>query len=49
MEAVLDLYAEPGDSKRPRVCFDEKPVQLIAETREPLLLAPGQPARFDTE
>src|SRR3954469_23601866 len=29
MEDVLDLYAEPPDPKRPIVCFDESPVQLI--------------------
>lgn len=49
MEDVLDLYAEPYDPKRPVVCFDEKSLQLIAETRLPLPLAPGPPERFDTE
>lgn len=33
MEDVLDLYAEPYDSLRPVVCFDERPVQLVDETR----------------
>src|SRR5271170_4745433 len=36
MEDVLDLYAEPPDPKRPVVCFDESPVQLIGETRQPI-------------
>jgi hypothetical protein len=49
MEDVLDLYAAPPDPTRPRVCFDERPVQLIGETRVPLPTAPGQPARFDYE
>ncbi len=49
MEDLLDLYAEPPDPKRPRVCFDERPVQLIGETRVPLPPAPGQPARYDYE
>ena len=31
MEDVLDLYAEASDPKRPVVCFDESPVQLIGE------------------
>jgi transposase len=31
MEDVLDLYAEAPDPKRPVVCFDESPVQLIGE------------------
>ena len=29
MEDVLDLYAEAPDPKRPVVCFDESPTQLI--------------------
>ena len=33
MEDVLDLYAEPPDPKRPVVCFDESPTQLIAGVR----------------
>jgi len=49
MEEVLDLYAEPADPARPRVCFDERPVQLVAETRPPVSVAPGQPARVDYE
>jgi DDE superfamily endonuclease len=49
MEDVLDLYAEPYDSRRPVVCFDEQPVQLIAETRVPAPVRPGQPARHDYE
>jgi hypothetical protein len=49
MEDLLDLYAEPPDPQRPRVCFDERPVQLIGETRVPLPTAPGQPARYDYE
>lgn len=49
MEAVLDLYAEPSDPKRPRVCFDEATKQLVSEVREPLPAAPGQPARYDYE
>ena len=31
MEDVLDLYAEAHDPKRPVVCFDESPTQIIAE------------------
>ena len=49
MEDVLDVYALPYDPKRPVVCFDESPVQLIAETRKPLPPKPGQPERFDYE
>jgi hypothetical protein len=49
MEDVLDLYARAYDPKRPQICFDEKSVQLIAETRQPLPSKPGQPQRFDYE
>jgi hypothetical protein len=49
MEDVLDLYAEPYDTRRPKVNFDEKSVQLIAETRTSLPAQPGQPARIDYE
>ncbi len=49
MEEVLDLYEQPYDPKRPVVCFDEVPRQLIAETRRPLPARPGQPQRYDYE
>lgn len=46
---MLDLYEEPYDEKRPTVCFDERPCQLLAELREPLPRAPGRPERHDHE
>lgn len=49
MEDVLDVYEQPYDPKRPVVCFDESPRQLIAEVRAPLPVQPGTPARQDTE
>lgn len=49
MESVLDLYAEPPDEKRPVVNFDEAMKQLVADTREPVPMKPGQPARQDYE
>ena len=49
MEDVLDLYAEPYDAVRPVVCFDELPVQLVAERRAALPPRPGRPARYDDE
>lgn len=49
MEDVLDLYAEAPDEKRPVVCFDETPRQLIGEARVPVVAKPGKPARFDYE
>jgi transposase len=49
MEDVLDLYAETPDPKRPVVCFDESPTQLIGEVRQPIPTAPGRPRRYDYE
>jgi hypothetical protein len=49
MEDVLDLYAEPYDRRQPVVCFDELPVQLVAEVRAPLAAVPGRVAREDYE
>src|SRR5829696_2813454 len=49
MEDVLDLYAEAPDPRRPVVCFDETPRQLIGEARVPIRAAPGKPRRVDYE
>ena len=49
MEDVLDLYAEAPDPERPVVCFDESPVQLIGEVRQPIPAQPGQLERYDYE
>jgi transposase len=49
MEDVLDLYAEAPDPQRPVVCFDESPVQLIGEVRQPIPAEPGQFERYDYE
>ena len=49
MEDVLEVYHRPHDPDRPLVCLDETSKQLVAETREPLPMRRGQPARFDYE
>lgn len=49
MEEVLDLYQEPYDPARPVVCFDERPYQLVSETRTPVPAVPGRPQRYDYE
>src|SRR5438132_1076006 len=46
---VLDLYAEAPDPKRPVICFDESPTQLIGEVRQPIPAEPGQIERYDCE
>lgn len=47
MEDVLDVYKRPYDSNHPVVCFDERPKQLIAETRTPIPMSSGKPLRYD--
>jgi hypothetical protein len=49
MEDVLDVYQRPRDPKRPLVCVDEKPVQLLADAREGLPAKPGSAAKRDYE
>jgi transposase len=49
MEDVLALYAELPDVRRPVVCFDETPRQLIGEARVPTRAEPGKRARYDYE
>ncbi len=49
MEDVLEVYHRPHDPNRPLVCLDETSKQLVAETRQPLPMQPGQPARYDYE
>ena len=49
MEQVLDLYAEPPDSERPVVCFDEACKELHADVKPPLPARPGRPRCEDYE
>jgi hypothetical protein len=49
MEDILDVYTQETDVKRPLVCMDECPKQLIGETRTPIPAKPGETERFDTE
>ena len=49
MEMVLDVYKRPYDPRHPVVCMDESPRQLIAETKTPVAVLPGKPARHDYE
>src|SRR5712664_1981245 len=47
MEDVLAVYTRPRDGNCPLVCLDETSKQLIAETRVPVPMKAGRPARFD--
>ena len=49
MEALLELYREPYDARRPVVCMDEASKQLIAETRMAVPMQASQPGRYDYE
>ena len=49
MEDVLDIYELPYDEKYPVVCMDEKPYQLLGESREPLPMIPGNDRKIDSE
>jgi hypothetical protein len=49
MEDVLAVYTRPHDANRPLVCLDETAKQLTAETRAPMPMVPGRPARHDYE
>ena len=49
MEEVLETYAKPYDWKRPVLCMDEQPVQLIKETRKPIEGTSKHPRRVDYE
>jgi hypothetical protein len=49
MENLLEVYTRPVDARRPLVCMDELPVQLVAESRQPRPARPGRKARYDYE
>jgi hypothetical protein len=49
LEDILDLYAQPSDSLRPRLCIDERPCQLLAEVIAPVPAKPGKVAKQDYE
>jgi len=48
MEQVLQVYARRHDPRRPVVCMDEQPRQLIRETRGPITASDGH-RRIDHE
>ncbi len=47
MEDMLHLYELPYDPKRPLICVDERPCQLIDDILVPLPMEPGQSKRED--
>jgi len=49
MEDILAVYKRPRDEDCPLVCLDEASKQLLADTRPPIPMKPGQPERGDYE
>jgi len=49
MEDVLAVYERPYDEQRSVVCMDEKPYQLLGETREPIPMKRGSIRHEDSE
>jgi len=49
MEDVLSLYQLPSNQKRPVICLDELPFQMLGEKVAPLLMKSGSLKKFDYE
>ena len=49
MEDVLEIYHLPYNEKRPVICLDELPFQLLGEKVEPILMKAGKEKKFDSE
>jgi len=49
MYGILDLYQEPYDSRSPLIGVDEKPKQLIEDSRSPIPMQPGKTEKYDYE
>ena len=49
MEKVLEVYKRPYNEKRPIVCMDESPKQLIGETKTPIPAKLGSNEKYDYE
>lgn len=49
MEDILDVYQLPHDPMFPVWCMDEKPYQILGDSREPLPMRPGDTAKIDSE
>ncbi len=49
LEDVLSLYHLPFDEKRPVICLDELPFQMLGEKVAPIEMKPGAVKKFDYE
>ena len=49
MYEILNLYAKPYDPKHPVIGLDEKPKQLLEDSKKPIPMKPGKPEKYDYE
>src|SRR5674536_37445 len=49
MYNILNLYEEKYDPKKPLICLDEKPKQLLGDKRKAIPMKPGSPEKYDYE
>jgi hypothetical protein len=49
MEDVLDLYSQEASPAKARICFDERPCQLLEDGIAPLPMQPGKLKKEDYE
>jgi len=49
MEDVLAVYNRPLDNRRARLCFDERPCQLLEDVVTPLPIQSGKAAKEDND
>jgi hypothetical protein len=49
MYDILDLYLRPYDPKYPVIGVDEKPKQLVEDSRLPIPMQPQKPEKYDYE
>ena len=49
MEDILEVYSKPYNPLIPVICMDEKPIQLLNETRKSIPATENHPERVDYE
>lgn len=49
MYDILNLHEEDYDPKKPLICLDEKPKQLLRDNRLPIPMKPGNSEKYDYE
>ena len=49
MYDILDLYQQPYNPLYPVIGVDEKPKQLVEDSRPPIPMQPGKPEKYDYE